>query len=339
LVLDSARDAVANVVFRLRKCGFDPRKVGHDSWESRCPAHGSTDHALSITRDALNQVVLECRSNGNCQPAPIIRALGFTNADVYAETEDWLIERLSRVPIHPVSPNGAQSQENHEVGPTPAEQANGLAGTGLPPALDSSADATAAREDSSQEAVATQDVAGVEDEIQHAGAGGCAADLASPGGNPETVGRRLEATATNEAPACGAGLASPGVNPETIGRRLEATATIETSSIAEPSDELERLSAVGLLTRLAASARLFRSADGRFCAQVPVGDRLEIFGLRSAAMRDWLIDGYLVSQPEPPSSWAIRRVVGMLEARARFSSGVPEVFIRVGQDGVRRDSA
>ncbi len=38
-------------------------------------------------------------------------------------------------------------------------------------------------------------------------------------------------------------------------------------------------------------AQLFRSADGRSCAQVPVGDRLEIYGLRSAGFRDWLIDG------------------------------------------------
>ena len=64
-----------------------------------------------------------------------------------------------------------------------------------------------------------------------------------------------------------------------------------------------------------------------------MGDRLEIFGLRSAAFRDWLIDGFLTDQPEPPSNWAIRRVIGMLEARARFSTGVPEVFVRVGQDG------
>ena len=46
---------------------------------------------------------------------------------------------------------------------------------------------------------------------------------------------------------------------------------------------------------------MFRSADGRFFAQVPVGDRLEIYGLKSAAFRDWLIDGYLIDQPEPPS--------------------------------------
>ncbi len=33
------RDGVANIVFRLQELGFEPRKVGVDSWESRCPAH------------------------------------------------------------------------------------------------------------------------------------------------------------------------------------------------------------------------------------------------------------------------------------------------------------
>jgi hypothetical protein len=82
---------------------------------------------------------------------------------------------------------------------------------------------------------------------------------------------------------------------------------------------------VQVLLRLAAAARLFRSADGRFYSQVAVGDRQEIYGLKSSGFRDWLIDGYVVDQPEPPSQWAIRRVVGMLEARARFNSHTPEV--------------
>jgi hypothetical protein len=63
---------------------------------------------------------------------------------------------------------------------------------------------------------------------------------------------------------------------------------------------LERQSSVQVLARLASIAKLFRSADGRFCAQVPVGDRLEIYRLKSAAFRDWLIDGFLIDQPEPP---------------------------------------
>jgi hypothetical protein len=89
---------------------------------------------------------------------------------------------------------------------------------------------------------------------------------------------------------------------------------------------LKRQSSVQVLSRLASIAKLLRSADGRFCTQVPVGDRLEINRLKSAAFRDGLIDGFLIDQPEPPSSWAIRRVVGMLEARVRFNTRIPEVL-------------
>jgi hypothetical protein len=94
------RDAVANMVNQLRERGYAPRKVGHNSWESRCPGHRSSDHALSITRNEFNHVVLECRSAENCQHIRIVRALGFTNEHVYAETPDWVISRLSHVEIH-----------------------------------------------------------------------------------------------------------------------------------------------------------------------------------------------------------------------------------------------
>jgi hypothetical protein len=41
-------------------------------------------------------------------------------------------------------------------------------------------------------------------------------------------------------------------------------------------------------------------------ARVPVGDRQEIYGLKSAAFRDWLIGGYFADQGEPGvvKSWA-----------------------------------
>ena len=81
--------------------GCDPRKVGHDAWESRCPAHRGLDHALSITRNEFNHVVLTCRSTENCAHLNIIRALGFTNELLYAETPDWLISQLRRVAVEP----------------------------------------------------------------------------------------------------------------------------------------------------------------------------------------------------------------------------------------------
>jgi hypothetical protein len=58
-------DGVANVVIRLQESGFDPRKVGPDSWESRCPAHRSAELALSITRNEHNHVLLKGRGKQN----------------------------------------------------------------------------------------------------------------------------------------------------------------------------------------------------------------------------------------------------------------------------------
>ena len=72
-------------------------------------------------------------------------------------------------------------------------------------------------------------------------------------------------------------------------------------------------------------------ADGHVLAESRSDEGAD--GLTAAAFRDRLIDGYLVSQPEPPSPRAILRAVGMLEARARFKADIPDVFIRTGRDG------
>ena len=123
-----ARDAVANMVNRLEERGFDPRRVGHDSWESRCPAHRSADHALSITRNEHNHVELKCRSTENCQHFRIIGALGFTNDHVYEETPDSLISRLSRVPIQPASFASPDAKGNNAAGTSVGAGANGSTG-------------------------------------------------------------------------------------------------------------------------------------------------------------------------------------------------------------------
>jgi hypothetical protein len=98
-----ARDAVANVVMRLMNNGYDPRKVGDDAWESRCPAHRSADHALAIGRNTLNHVILECRSAHNCTHSRIVKALGLTNEHVYGETPDAWVRRLALVPVQSTS--------------------------------------------------------------------------------------------------------------------------------------------------------------------------------------------------------------------------------------------
>ena len=126
------RDPVANVVNQLGERGFVPRKLGHDAWESRCPAHRGSDYSLSITRNEFNHVVLECRSAENCQHIRIVRAIGFRNEHVYAETPDWVISRLSRVEIH---------RAESKITDVPDDQDHGLAsvelasGSGEAPAL------------------------------------------------------------------------------------------------------------------------------------------------------------------------------------------------------------
>ena len=88
--------------------------------------------SLAVGRNELNHVVLECRSTQNCQYSRIIGALGLTNDRVYAETDDWLIRRLSRVPIQPATFKSSKGQGNDEVGTSANEGANGSAGTSPP---------------------------------------------------------------------------------------------------------------------------------------------------------------------------------------------------------------
>jgi hypothetical protein len=122
------------------------------------------------------------------------------------------------------------------------------------------------------------------------------------------------------------------------------TADIPTDGLsAAPGEEQtlanpERESSVQVLLRLAVCARLFHSEDGRFLAQVPVGDRVEVYGLKSPAFRDWLIAAYQAEQDQPPAGSAVQRVVGMLEAQARFDRTIPAIFVRVGQGGGEYDS-
>jgi hypothetical protein len=147
------RDGVANLVIRLQECGFDPRRVGEDAWEARCPAHRGADDSLAITRDELNHPVLECRSTQKCPHSQIVRALGITNDHVYAETADWLIRRLSRVPIQQASFTSPGPNGDNEIGTSAAEGANESAGTLLPQQRDANGDATLASESSSPEAI------------------------------------------------------------------------------------------------------------------------------------------------------------------------------------------
>jgi hypothetical protein len=308
------RDSVANLVIRLQESGFDPRRVGADAWEARCPAHLGNDDSLAITRNESSHVVLECRSIESCPHSQIVRALGITDAHLYAETPDWLLSRVSRILIQPASFKSAASAS--------------------PPVLANS-------EIESNVVARNQERSGIWAEAPAERLPAAEMGLEPEGLNAEpmlaaspTRGDTAVSEAVSPDGASAAQTSSPA--SETPARPypdVESKEFLEVQMILSGGTDymVERPSPVQVLSRLALSARLFRSADGRLCAQVPVGDRLEIFGLKSAGFRDWLIDAFLSDQPEPPSSWAVRRVVAMLEARARFNPGIPEVFIRVGR--------
>ncbi len=114
----------------------------------------------------------------------------------------------------------------------------------------------------------------------------------------------------------------------------EVTMTVDTAhteDIATTTLVVEE--PVERLMRLAERAQFFRSTDGRLFARVPVDNRSEVYELRSGAFRDWLIGGYFRECQKLPSNDAVRRVLGALEAFARFDGGTPSIFVRVGSGG------
>jgi hypothetical protein len=301
------RDSVANFVESLQTCGFDPRRVGDDQWEARCPQHRGAEHALLITRNERGHVEFTCRGTLKCTDYRIVKALGITNEHVYAETPEWLISRLRRVPVSPASFQSslapAMSEPVLVVSAEASHQIELSPGAGLTPVVDRAGEMLGA------------DRAPWEKADANAGAldGASTSEVAWLSKTSVT----MTATSPLE-PAPGDLLA------------LHAPAD---SSTEETGRDVAPASEVQVLTLVASWAKLFRANDGRLFAQVPVGDRHEIYALKSAGFRDWLIHGYLNCRPAPPSQVAIRRVIGMLEARARFEVDIPEVFIRIGKQG------
>ena len=118
------------------------------------------------------------------------------------------------------------------------------------------------------------------------------------------------------------------------GALKDMVATVATDNAAGDSQDQD--GPIRVLLRLADAGGLSRSGDASVHVRVPVGDRHEVYGIRSGAFRDWLIGGYFRERGEPPAPWMIARVVGLLEARARFDGETPSVFVRVAPAGDTR---
>ena len=214
------RDGVLNMVDRLRERGLDPRRIGGDAWEARCPAHRGADHSLAISRNEFNHVVLACRSTENCQHTRIIRALGWTNDHVYAETPDWLISRLRHIPIQPASFHNPSAAEG---GPCDGREANGSTGVPTPGGREPGRDAVGAS-GGGQEARSIQNEFGGQKDLATTDANGspCAVPSTENVGvaamiHPES-GTESDMVQSGVTPAIVAGVCDPGV-PRTTGLR------------------------------------------------------------------------------------------------------------------------
>jgi hypothetical protein len=76
------------IVGKLRAAGCDPKNLGGDVWESRCPVHNGTRRNLSVTLGSNGAVLLHClhnddNGNASCPTPEVLRVLGLTMADLY----------------------------------------------------------------------------------------------------------------------------------------------------------------------------------------------------------------------------------------------------------------
>ncbi len=199
-----ARDMVANFVYRLLERGFDPRRVGPDAWESRCPGHNSSDHALSITHDVVYGVNLHCRTSHNCRYGLIRRALVLIGPD--RETPEEVLRRLSAMEIEPSSFHASDAGENQSAASSSLPQAAGSAALPPPPvenAMPHIPGMTVGGEDAAIDNVEEIDLTSIRAESTRAIAGG---DPASASGDEcDEHARGHEGTAVD--PSGGARLA------------------------------------------------------------------------------------------------------------------------------------
>ena len=297
-----ARDGNVNIVVKLEERGFDPPgspampgRPGARCIEVPTGARHHTQRVKSHGARVPEQSALYAHANPG-------RAR-HDERPLYAETPEWLITRLNRVPIQPASfasPHSAGAVD--DPGLIAGDQQAVIASAGLP---------------AESEVVDEANV--------------------PPGSDGSALIRRANLSSGEvtvlSAEVPGDWLLSQAPELARVSQAERGAATLEhmltsRARIRRVQPFLRRPKRLGELSvptssEFCRSSRARRGCFGRrtarYCAQVPVGDRLEIYGLSSAGFRDWLIDGYLTQQNQAPSSWAVRRLIATLEARARFA--------------------
>ena len=69
-------------------------RTGADTWQACCPAHEDRTPSLSI-RKSDEKVLLHCHAG--CNAADVVRAMGLTWADLFLDSGNGQVHRLSHV--------------------------------------------------------------------------------------------------------------------------------------------------------------------------------------------------------------------------------------------------
>jgi hypothetical protein len=88
-----------------------------------------------------------------------------------------------------------------------------------------------------------------------------------------------------------------------------------------------------MLLRIASSAALYHTAEGRAYASVPINGHTENHEVRSRGFGHWLKHAFYAEQGKPPSSEAMQGALGIIEAKAHFDGPQQEVYVRVAPGG------
>jgi hypothetical protein len=112
------------MIERLRGRGWQPRKVGHDRWESKCPGHASIDHALALGRAADGKLEVKCRSIESCSLSRIVKKLDLKLDRLFGETAPTLIRRLREMELKPSIFEGSDPSAQASVNSTCVDPEN-----------------------------------------------------------------------------------------------------------------------------------------------------------------------------------------------------------------------
>ena len=291
-----ASDPLANMVERLRGRGCQPRKVGRDLWESKCPGHGSADHALAVAQGADGKLEVTCRSIESCSLSRIVKKLDLKLDRLFTETQPALIRRLRELEIQPSIYQPPDAVVPVIVDSTGTESANEPGAVGW---------------SGTNRAV---DLATLENGELPSGASPTTAYTHAPCESDSSDGSR-EVVLSLEKLTHGAPAAAAGAGEGNATARGE---TRVTGGVEE-------------LLKIAGRARTFRRPDGGYSLSRSVDGHAECHELDSPDVRRWLTRAYFESTGRLPSSSAIASALFALTAHADMNRSHDSDFVRVGR--------